>query len=117
MSDGDGTDSSPRVSIVARGCLWLCLVLPDIKWYRYLRTSALGPLTRYLGYPWTWLPGAQVHAQLGHEGKFRLGRQVAKSCLPAVIETGKRIGADCSRVYFLLGWWSLIFSQEWWGHI
>jgi hypothetical protein len=34
-----------------RGRLWLCLVLPDIEWPRFLRTPALKPLARYLGYP------------------------------------------------------------------
>jgi hypothetical protein len=37
-----------------------------------------------------WLKGAQAHAQPGREGKFRLSRQVIKSCPLTVIETGKK---------------------------
>jgi hypothetical protein len=42
-----------------RGRWWLHLILPGIKWTHYLRTPALGPLARYLGYPWAWLPGPE----------------------------------------------------------
>jgi hypothetical protein len=30
---------------------------------------------------------------------------------------GEVTGADYSWVEFFLGWWSLLFNQEWWGHI
>jgi hypothetical protein len=26
-------------------------------------------------------------------------------------------GVDYSQVWFYLGWWPVLFSQEWWGHI
>jgi hypothetical protein len=46
-----------------------------------------------------------------------LGRQVAKSCLPTSIVMRKRDCSDYSWVQFFLGWWPLLFNQEWWGHI
>jgi hypothetical protein len=30
---------------------------------------------------------------------------------------GEKTGAHYSHVWFFLDWWSLLFSQEWWGHI
>jgi hypothetical protein len=48
------------------------------------------------------------------QGGRRAG-QIGGEILPAVMR--KRGGADCSRVQFFLGWWPLLFSQEWWGHI
>jgi hypothetical protein len=45
------------------------------------------------------------------------GRQVVKSCMPTSTVMRKRDGADCSWFQFFLGWWPLLFSQEWWGHI
>jgi hypothetical protein len=46
-----------------------------------------------------------------------MGRQVVKSCLPTSIIMRESEGVDCFRVFFFLGWWPLLFSQEWWGHI
>jgi hypothetical protein len=42
----------------ACGHLWLCLVLPSIKWHCHSRTPALGLFARYLGYLRAWLPRA-----------------------------------------------------------
>jgi hypothetical protein len=33
------------------------------------------------------------------------------------IEMGEVTGADYSWIEFLFGWWSILFSEEWWGHI
>jgi hypothetical protein len=45
------------------------------------------------------------------------GTQVAESCLPTSTVMRKRDGVDCSQVQFFLGWWPLLFGQQWWGHI
>jgi hypothetical protein len=48
------------------GRLWAGLVLSSIKWLYHPWTPALGSLDWY----WkrqTWLPGALVHAELGHK--------------------------------------------------
>jgi hypothetical protein len=42
---------------------------------------------------------------------------VVKSCLPRPTIIRKRDGPNCSWVQFFLGWWLLLFSQAWWGHI
>jgi hypothetical protein len=42
---------------------------------------------------------------------------VVRSYLPMATEMGEVTGVDYYRVEFFLGWWSLLFSQEWWGHI
>jgi hypothetical protein len=52
------------------GLLRLHLVIPGIKWSRYLRTPAIEPFARYLGYPRAWLSGAWVHAQPGCKDKL-----------------------------------------------
>jgi hypothetical protein len=36
---------------------------------------------------------------------------------PVTIGIGECTGVDYSRVLFFLGWWSLLFIQEWWGQI
>jgi hypothetical protein len=55
-----------------RGLLWLRLVLPGIKWHRYLKTPALWPLTQYSGHPRAWLPRARASATLGCVGELDL---------------------------------------------
>jgi hypothetical protein len=35
-----------------------------------MRTSALGALGRYLGYPRVWISGTRAHAKLGCEDKL-----------------------------------------------
>jgi hypothetical protein len=42
---------------------------------------------------------------------------MVKSYLLTSIKMRKSECVDCSRVLFFLGWWPLLFSQEWWGHI
>jgi hypothetical protein len=42
---------------------------------------------------------------------------MVKSYLPTSTIMRKRDGVNCPRVYIFLGWWHLIFSQEWWGYI
>jgi hypothetical protein len=42
-----------------------------------------------------WLKGAQAHAQLGREGKFRLSRQVIKSCPLTVSRSLRREKNSC----------------------
>jgi hypothetical protein len=64
---------------------------------------------------WKFLDGAA-----GCPGPSRVGegggldKQVVKSCLPMPTIMSQRDDADCSQVQFLLGWWPLIFNQEWW---
>jgi hypothetical protein len=67
---------------------------------------------------WKLLDGATrcpVLSQIEDEG--RAGRQVARSYLPTSIVMRERDGVDFSRAQFFLGWWPLLLSQEWWGHI
>jgi hypothetical protein len=54
----------------AREHQWLCLILYSIKWPRYSRTPALGPLAWNLGYPRAWLSGVRVHVKSGCEDKL-----------------------------------------------
>jgi hypothetical protein len=37
--------------------------------------------------------------------------------LPVTIVMRESDGVDYSRFWFYLGWWPLIFIQEWWAHI
>jgi hypothetical protein len=44
--------------------------------------------------------------------------QIGGEIPPSVaIVIGGRTGMDYSWVEFFLGWWPLLFSQEWWAHI
>jgi hypothetical protein len=74
----------------ACGRLRLRLVLPAIKWPRYLRIPALGPLTRYLGYPFTWTLGDRVHAQPWCEGKLDWVDKWWNPAHPQLFEMGKK---------------------------
>jgi hypothetical protein len=94
--------------------LWPCPVIPRSKCHRFPRPHSVVKSMRY----WKVLKGAT-----GQPGPARvregggLGRQVLKSYLPTSTVVRKRDGVDCSRVQFFLSWWTLLFSQEWWGHI
>jgi hypothetical protein len=46
-----------------------------------------------------------------------VGRQVVKSYPSVAIMMGGRTGTDYSWVEFFLGWWFLLFCQEWQDHI
>jgi hypothetical protein len=51
------------------------------------------------------------------QGGRRARLIVGKSCLPTSTIMKKRDCTDCSWVQFFLGWWPILFNQEWWGHI
>jgi hypothetical protein len=108
ISGSDVINSYTRV-LVARLTwdLWSCPVMPCSKCLRFLRPRHMVKSVRY----WKLLGPSWV----GEGGG--LGRQVAIFCLLISTIMRKRDGADCSRVQFFLGWWSLPFSQVWWGHI
>jgi hypothetical protein len=65
---------------------------------------------------WRLLDGATRFLGSSRKGGGS-GRQVVKSCLPTSTIIRKRDGVHCSHVQFYLGWWPLLFSQEWWSHI
>jgi hypothetical protein len=46
-----------------------------------------------------------------------MGRQVVKSCPSVAIMMGDMSGAYYSWILFFLGWWRLLFNQEWWDRI
>jgi hypothetical protein len=115
MSDDDEMDSCTWVPAARHVLgLWPCPVMPDSKCRSFPRPRRLKKSIWYwkLSGGATGCPGL---SQVEEEGG--LGRQMVKSCLPTSTVMRKRDGADCSRVQFFLGWWPLLFSQEWWGHI
>jgi hypothetical protein len=88
MLAGDGTDSSAYL-LGACGRMWLCLVLPGIKWHHYPRTLALWPFARYLGHPRASLSGSWAHVMLGCEDQVVWANRWQNLACPRPLRWGK----------------------------
>jgi hypothetical protein len=100
MTDSDGTDSSTRVHVVWH--VWAPMATSH-------RARQKMPSLPEAPRGSTGRPGLSWVEEGG-----RTGRQVVKSYLPMSIARRKSEGLHCSQVLFFLGWWPLLFSQEWW---
>jgi hypothetical protein len=92
----------------ARGCLWSCPIMTDIKYRHFLRTQ-LQRLFLVLGSLGCDCRGPGYVSSRVMRGST-VNRHVVKSCSSVFIVMGEMIGTDHSRVWFFLGWRSLLLS-------
>jgi hypothetical protein len=106
MLDGDRMDTCTRVPTARHVGMWPYPIMPGSKSCHLSDTKS----------PWVERLDARAHpSHIREEGGA--GKQVAKACLLMTTVMGKSDGANYSRVQFFLGWWPLLFRQEWWCHI
>jgi hypothetical protein len=92
-----------------------CGPIPSSKAFNPAISWGPGPCSS----PWYWKPTGMTPGDLGpfwirSRVVSTVCGQAVESCLSALTAMKWRIGTGHSWIWFLLSWWLLLFSQEWW---